>query len=328
MPTTGDIEQSYRLVQPHMEALDRLLGEILSADVECVDDMLKYAGRYSGKRLRPALVFIIGGMCGETTDKHVRLGAVVELIHMATLVHDDVLDRATIRRNHDSVNIRWNNKDAILLGDIMFARAIRLLVTIGNMRALDLLTGAVSTICEGEIQQNQLSGDCSVDFETYRQIIQRKTASLYGAGCELAALLGGAGEDLVQAFSDFGMSLGTAFQIIDDCLDLTGDEEVVGKSLGTDIKNGKMTLPLIHLLSRLEGSRREEVQGLIQSDNCTDEEVHRVRALLNEHGSIDHALALAQGYVENSLKPLRNLLPPRDFALVEEIAGFVLERRL
>ncbi len=328
MPTTGEIEQSYRLVQPHMESLDRLLSEILSADVDCVDDMLKYAGQYSGKRLRPALVFIIGGMCGETTDKHVRLGAVVELIHMATLVHDDVLDRATIRRNHESVNIRWNNKDAILLGDIMFARAIRLLVTIGNMRALDLLTGAVSTICEGEIQQNQLSGDFSVDFATYKQIIERKTASLYAAGCELAALLGGAQENLVQAFSDFGMSLGTAFQVIDDCLDLTGDEEVVGKSLGTDIKNGKMTLPLIHLLSRLDGEEKATVEGLVAQDNCSDQEILAIRQLLVTHGSIDHALALARQYVQDSLEPLRDLLPTKDFTVVKEIAGFVLERQL
>ncbi len=328
MSTTGEIEQSYRGVQTHMEALDRLMGEILSADVGCVDDMLKYAGRYSGKRLRPALVFIIGDMCGETTDKHVRLGAVVELIHMATLVHDDVLDRATIRRNHDSVNIRWNNKDAILLGDIMFARAIRLLVTIGNMRALDLLTGAVSTICEGEIQQNQLSGDFSVDFVTYKQIIERKTASLYAAGCELAALLGGANEKLVTAFSNFGMSLGTAFQVIDDCLDLTGDENVVGKSLGTDIKNGKMTLPLIHLLAELTGAEKTQVEELIQRDNCTNEEVKEIRVLLADHGSIDHSLSLARGYVQESLSPLRDLLPARDFAVVEEIAGFVLERRL
>ncbi|MFT7616825.1 MAG: octaprenyl-diphosphate synthase [Planctomycetota bacterium] len=327
MPTTDEIEQSYRLVQPHMDALDVLMSEILSADVECVDDMLKYAGRYSGKRLRPALVFIIGGMCGETNDKHVRLGAVVELIHMATLVHDDVLDRATVRRNHESVNIRWNNKDAILLGDIMFARAIRLLVTIGNMRALDLLTGAVSTICEGEIQQNQLSGDFSVDFATYEQIIQRKTASLYAAGCELAALLGGAREELVAGFSEFGMSLGTAFQIIDDCLDLTGDESVVGKSLGTDIKNGKMTLPLIHLLSKLAEPEKSKVEELIQRDNCTDEEVVEIRELLSVHGSIEHAFTLARKYVQDSLEPLRDLLPARDFTVVQEIAGFVLERR-
>ncbi len=328
MTTAGGIEQSYRLVKPQMEALDGLLEELLSADVGCVDDMLKYAGRYSGKRLRPALIFLIAEMCGGAGEAHVRLGAVVELIHMATLVHDDVLDRATTRRNHDSVNIRWNNKDAILLGDIMFARAIRLLVTIGNMRALDRLTGAVSTICEGEIQQNQLSGDPEVDFETYRQIIERKTASLYAAGCELAALLAGADESLVQAFENFGMSLGTAFQIIDDCLDLTGEEDVVGKSLGTDVRNGKMTLPLIHLLERLEGREKAEIENLIRGDDCTPADIARVRQLLQAQGSVDYALGLARSYVEDSLANLRGMLAPKDFTVVEELAAFVLEREL
>ena len=327
MPTASVMEQSFPGLQARMASLDQLMAEILSADVDSVDEMLKYAGRYSGKRLRPALIFVIAEICGKVSDKHVRLGAVVELIHMATLVHDDVLDRATIRRKHDSVNIRWNNKDAILLGDIMFARAIRLLVSIGNTRALDTLTGAVSTICEGEIQQNQLSGDPDVDFATYRQIIDRKTASLYGAGCELAALLSQADGELVTAFRDFGNSLGAAFQIIDDCLDLTGDEAVVGKSLGTDIKNGKMTLPLIHLLGELEGAEREEVRDLIRRDTCTDAEVERVRRLLAEKGSIEHALSLARSYVETSLAPLRRLVPARHFAVIDEIAAFVLERR-
>ena len=328
MPTTGGIEQSYRLVKHHMEALDKLMGEVLSADVESVDEMLRYASRYSGKRLRPALIFIIADMAGGAKPAHVKLGAVVELIHMATLVHDDVLDRATVRRSHDSVNIRWNNKDAILLGDVIFARAIRLLVSIGNMRALDQLTGAVSTICEGEIQQNQLSGDPSVDFGTYKQIIERKTASLYSAGCELAALLSGADDKLVRAFADFGMSLGTAFQIIDDCLDLIGDEAVVGKSLGTDVQNGKMTLPLIHLRAGLEGEERLEIEALIRRDSCTDNEIARVRQLLAAHGSIEHSFALARQYVDDSLTDLRELLDEKNFLIVEEIAAFVLQRQL
>ncbi|MCA9321421.1 MAG: polyprenyl synthetase family protein, partial [Planctomycetes bacterium] len=280
MPAAGGLESTQQLVKPRMEALDRLMAETLAAETPCVAEMLDYAARYSGKRLRPALIFVVADLCGEIKDAHVKLGAVVELIHMATLVHDDVLDQATLRRNTEAVNIRWNNKDAILLGDIMFARAIRLLVDVGSIRALERLTETVAIICEGEIHQNQLSGQIEVDEATYTRIIGQKTASLYAASCELGALLAGASPDLVKAFESFGESLGIAFQIIDDCLDLSGSEEVVGKSLGTDISNGKMTLPLIHLLGTLRGDERLGLETLIRARNAGSEEITGVRKLL------------------------------------------------
>ena len=328
MPAAGGLEHAYQIVKPQLEALDRLMAELLLADTPCVDEMLRYAGNYSGKRLRPALIFLIAELSGGIREDHVRLGAVVELIHMATLVHDDVLDQATIRRSAAAVSVRWNNKDAILLGDIMFARAIRLLVDIGNIRALERLTTAVAVICEGEIHQNQLSGEPKVDAETYTRIIKQKTASLYAASCELGALLAGASGELVEAFYEFGESLGAGFQIIDDCLDLSGDEVVVGKSLGTDITNGKMTLPLIHLLSQLHGEERAEIEDLIRSRNAGPEGIERVRGLLARHGSLNFALARAGEYVDRSLSRLRPLLAPEAFAVVEEIAGFVVTRQL
>lgn len=327
MPTTGDLTSTYRPIQPQMEELDQLLASVLESDVECVNDMLTYASRYSGKRLRPALVFLIGRMVGGLGDNHVKLGAVVEMIHMATLVHDDVLDRATVRRNADSVNIRWNNKDAILLGDIMFARAINLLVQIGSPIALEKLTEAVSILCEGEIHQNQLSGCVDVNESTYMEIIRRKTAYLYSAGCELAALLGGAQPSVVGAFATFGMNLGVAFQIIDDCLDLTGDEKVAGKSLGTDIVNGKMTLPLIRLMSQLEGDEKARVASIIESPQTSEEDANHVRSLLEAHGSVGQALQFADELVTATLAEMRALLDDEAFSTVEAIAGFVINRR-
>ena len=328
MPAAGGLDFAYHMVKPQMEALDRLMSELLAADTPCVDEMLRYAGHYSGKRLRPALIFVVADLCGSLQDELVQLGAVVELIHMATLVHDDVLDQAKIRRNADAVNIRWNNKDAILLGDIMFARAIRLLVDVGNRRALERLTEAVAIICEGEIHQNQLSGHADVSEETYFKIFRQKTASLYAASCELGALLAGAAEDVVGAFHDFGESLGMAFQIIDDCLDLSGDEDVVGKSLGSDITNGKMTLPLIHLLARVGGEDRERIRAIIEDRRAGPQDVEFIRDLLVAHGSIEHATKRAGEFIETSLGRLRGLLPASSFTVVEELAGFVLHRQL
>lgn len=327
MSSSAGLEQSYQLIKPRMEAMDRLLGETFRSEVPCVDAMLDYARRYSGKKLRPALVFLIGTICGDCGPRHVRLGAVVEMIHLATLVHDDVLDRATLRRNAASVNANWNDKDAILLGDVIFARAIRLLVALESPRALDLLTGAVSTLCEGEIHQNDLAGDPGVDEDTYGAIIRKKTASLYAAACELAANFAGASPEQVEAFAEFGAALGEAFQIADDCLDLTGDEAVVGKSLGTDIRNGKMTLPLIRLLAELGEADRREVQALIRSRAATPEQVARLRDRLVAHGIIEKIFATAETLVDASLARLRKLLDPDAHALLVEIAGFVVHRR-
>jgi octaprenyl-diphosphate synthase len=321
------LDETYRSIEPQLVALDRLLAEQMRDRATCVDAMLRYASRYSGKRLRPALVFIIAEMSGDLTDHHVKLGAVVEMIHMATLVHDDVVDRAAVRRNAASVNERWHNKDAVLLGDIIFARAINLLVAIGDHRALDLLTRTVSVICEGEIMQNQMSHDPSLDDDVYMDIIQRKTASLYSAGCELAAHLAGASQKLVGAFADYGNKLGTAFQIIDDCLDIEGDESVVGKSLGTDVLNGKMTLPMIHVLAHLEGADRVEMEGIIEGRDRRPEDIIRLRGFMAETGSIAYALKRAERLVAESLDALRPLLSRENLTVTEQIAGFVLNRR-
>ncbi|MEE9391255.1 MAG: polyprenyl synthetase family protein [Planctomycetota bacterium] len=327
MTPSAGLEQSYELVKPQLAELDHLLAEHFRSDTPHVHDMLSYARKYSGKRLRPALVFLIGHICGGADEGHVKLGAVVEMIHLATLVHDDVLDRATMRRNAASVNAAWNDKDAILLGDIIFARAIRLLVSIGSPRAIDRLTGAVSLLCEGEIHQNQLCGDPTVDEATYESIIQRKTAALYSAGCEAAAELGGADEKTVQAFSDFGMSLGTAFQVIDDCLDVSGDEAVVGKSLGSDVVNGKMTLPLIRLLGSLDAERRAKVEATIRATNPSVEDRGEITQWLQETGALESSFARAEEMIEDSLAAVRKCVDPAWGAVLGEIAGFVLKRR-
>jgi octaprenyl-diphosphate synthase len=326
MPTLSGLDEAYRLIKPQMEALDALLEQMLRHAEPCVAEMLVYATKYSGKKLRPALIFIIGDICGAVTEDHVKLGAVVEMIHLATLVHDDVVDNAAMRRYTASVNVRWSNKDAVLLGDIIFARAINLLASIRNYRALDLLTQSVSTICEGEIHQNQLAHDASLDEATYLKIIRNKTASLYSAGCELAALLSGVRGEVVEAFSHFGMSLGTAFQIIDDCLDISGEESVVGKSLGSDVTNGKVTLPIIHLLMRLEGARRMQVCEMIRTGR-RDASLN-LRDLLLEHDSLGFAMTRARRIIDEALARLRRLLDPQAYAVVDAIAGFVLSRQL
>ena len=260
------LERLYVGVAPELLHVDAEIAAALQTDRSAIAEMLSHVGRYSGKKLRPALVLLIARALGRVTPAHFRLGAIVEMIHLATLIHDDVIDGADMRRRDATANARWSNYEAVLLGDILFSRAINLLARLGDARCLDVLTRAVSTLCEGEILQNRHRQDAGVSEALYYDIIREKTAVLYAAGCELAAHLAGASAEWVRAAGTYGLELGLSFQIIDDCLDLFGDEAEVGKSLGTDLKGGKVTLPVILALASLdEGSPardREEVAQL------------------------------------------------------------------
>ncbi len=327
MTGSAVLDALYRSLAGEIEALDARIRETLSAEPGPVAEMLDHVSAYPGKRLRSALVFLIGRIEGGLGDDHRMLAAVIEMIHLATLVHDDVIDGALLRRSLPSVNVRFSPQEAVLLGDIIFARAINLLARMGSEKALQLLTRAVSTICEGEITQNRMRFRPETDRRTYLGIIRAKTAVLYSAGCELAAHLAGSSTRRVEGYARYGLELGMAFQIMDDCLDIYGDEVIAGKSLGTDARSGKLTLPVIHLLERLTGAEREDVIALLRSGAVDEASVGRLRSLSVREGSRDHAVAEAHRHAEAALDGLRDELPEEDLSVLREIAAFVLRRR-
>lgn len=316
----------YRAIAPRLVAVE---GEI-AATLECpqpeIASLLEVSGRYGGKRMRPALVLLVASELGCVDARHERLAAVTELIHLATLVHDDVIDEADLRRSVQTVNATQGNYEAVLLGDIIFARAIHLLAKLGDRRSLLVLTRAVSTLCEGEILQNRHRRDPDLTEETYYSVIGGKTAELYAAGAGLAAHMAEASEGVVEAFSLFGEKLGLAFQIIDDCLDVSGDEREVGKSLGTDLRNGKVTLPVI-LFRESGGAEERALVRKVFSNAADPVAASALRALLVEKGFISAAARVAAAHVEEGLTALRRAVG-RPLPAMEAIGQYVLERSL
>jgi octaprenyl-diphosphate synthase len=321
------LETLYAGVAPALARVDAEIAAALKTERPAIGEMIAHVGRYSGKKLRPALVLLIGRGLGKATPRHDRLGAIVEMIHLATLIHDDVIDGAAMRRREATANARWSNYEAVLLGDILFSRAINLLAKLGDSRCLDVLTRAVSTLCEGEILQNRHRQDAGVSEALYYEIIREKTAVLYAAGCELAAHLAGAPEDHVRVCATYGMELGCAFQIIDDCLDLFGDEAEVGKSLGTDLKGGKVTLPVILALASLgDGARLQLARRL--RDPADDEALRtELKELVRKTGALVESLQRARSHAERAKSATRSLLDGQAVADLDAIADFVVSRR-
>lgn len=321
------LDRLYAEAAPGLARVDAEIAAALKAERPAVAEMIRHVSRYSGKRLRPVLVLLIAKAAGGVSPAHHRLGAIVELIHLATLIHDDVIDDADVRRRVATANARWSNYEAVLLGDVLFSRAINLLAKLGDPRSLDVLTRAVSTLCEGEILQNRHRMDPGVSEALYYDVIREKTAVLYAAGCELAAHLAGASAEAVKACGTYGLELGLAFQIIDDCLDLFGDQAEVGKSLGTDLLGGKVTLPVILALGALPGD--EKLAWAKRLSRAASDQALRadLKALVQESGALDEAMQRARDHGNRAKAATRTALDVRAVSDLEAIADFVVSRR-
>jgi len=328
MRPVSTLQDLYRDIAPDLGDVEAEIRGALVCGKPEIAEMTEHAGGHGGKRMRPAMVLLVARAAGTFVPRHVPLAAVVELIHLATLVHDDVIDNAEMRRRRRTVQALWNRHDAVLLGDIIFARAIRVLANMEDQRSLLTLTGALSTVCEGEILQNRRSHDPRLSEEVYYSIIDAKTAELYARGCELAAHLAGASPQAVQAFATFGRELGLAFQITDDCLDLVGTEDEVGKSLGTDLEGGKMTLPLILLRERITGVPLQNFDRVITEGVIANDDIEAISDLLRTHGVLDEALARARSHVTRGIETLRAHVTDDAFQTLEAVGAFVLSRTL
>jgi octaprenyl-diphosphate synthase len=278
-----------------------------------------------GKRLRPALVLLSAKGCGTIIEDHLSIAAVMEMIHTATLLHDDVLDEATLRRHEDTVNARWNNEASILLGDYLLARAIIRMGKLNSAMAFQLIGQAARTLCEGEIRQVSWRGNFELSEHEYLNIIADKTAELTACCCRLGAHHAGADSYTSEKLGRFGRFLGIAFQIADDLLDVLGDEAVTGKSLGTDLLKQKATLPLIRLLGQAKGAERDELLNILtRSDN------HRREALQSWYhrtDAISYARCKAVEYADRAIEEL-SCLPPSDACeALKSVATFSVARR-
>jgi len=242
------LEELYALIGPDMKAVDTVIRERLYSEVVLVRQVAEYIINSGGKRMRPALVLLTAGAMDYRGSQHHELAAVVEFIHTATLLHDDVVDESELRRGRDTANAAFGNAASVLVGDFLYSRAFQMMVAVNNMRVMQVLSDATNIIAEGEVLQLMNCHDADVDEERYMQVINYKTAKLFEAAARLGGIIGAASPELEEALAQYGMHLGTAFQLIDDVLDYSGQEADTGKHLGDDLAEGKPTLPLIHAM--------------------------------------------------------------------------------
>ncbi len=307
-----------------LEEVERLLICTLENPRPGLEQLLGHVAHYKGKRLRPALLLLTAQACGPVTSEHHLLAAVVEMIHTATLVHDDVLDGASVRRHVATVNALWGNQASVMLGDFLFTHAFHLSSTLGDVRACRIIGESTNRVCAGEMHQICRRGQLDLSEEEYVEIIDAKTAELTACACRLGALYAGVSEDVVERMTAFGRSLGIAFQIADDLLDLMGEETLAGKSLGTDLEQKKLTLPIIHLLQQAAPERSARARAILTAAGN-----HKREALLPEllaAGSLDYARGKAEAYAASALADLECLPPSPARAVLEALADRVVHR--
>jgi octaprenyl-diphosphate synthase len=291
-----------------------------------VNGLVKHVSRFRGKMLRPSLTLLAGKACGELTDAHIAVATVVEMVHMATLVHDDVLDEAELRRKGATINHLRGNEAAVLLGDYLISHSYHLCSGLDSQFASRTIARTTNEVCEGELLQIDNRGNWDLDEQTYLQIIARKTASLCATCCLLGATLAGADGGTAERLNDYGKAVGIAFQIQDDILDLVGDPTTVGKTLGTDIEKGKMTLPLIHFLRTAPAEHRQLLRSLLTSHETDRGE--RIRNLVLPSESIGYARSRAQHLIARACGALRELPDSEAKGTLLSMAEFVVGRAM
>lgn len=282
----------------------------LDCDVPIVNELCAHVRQFRGKMLRPALVLLAGKACGDVRDAHLCLAAVVEMVHMATLVHDDVLDEGDLRRGAETINHMEGNEAALLLGDYLLSHAFHLCSSLDSQFASRTIAATAHVVCAGELQQVDQRGNLGLDVDAYMDIIRKKTAWLTRACCLLGAHYAGADAPRTEEMALYGLEIGVAFQITDDVLDIIGSQERVGKTLGRDLAKGKLTLPLIHHLQQVDGRDRADLEKLL-ADGKTDRK--ELRRRLETTGSLDFALQAARQHVESAINRLKGL-PASDAA--------------
>jgi octaprenyl-diphosphate synthase len=313
------------LAAADMRAVDTLISKSLETDVALVSQVSQYIVMSGGKRLRPLLVLLAARALGYEGDQHIRAAAIIEFIHTATLLHDDVVDASERRRGKDSANTVFGNQASVLVGDFLYSRSFQMMVDIGDMRIMQILADATNTIAAGEVLQLMNVHDPDASEADYRQVIYRKTARLFEAGAQIASVLAGCGDPCEVSMVTFGQSLGTAFQLVDDALDYGATAAELGKNLGDDLAEGKVTLPLIHAMRAGNDAQRKLIRDAILEGGR--EHMSEIQRIIRDTGALEYTTEQARMAADKAVQALAGI-PESEYkdALVA-IAGFAVQRR-
>ena len=319
-----DFPNLYTPIDVDMRAVDAVIRARLDSEVALVNQVAEYIISAGGKRMRPALVLLAARACGYAGAHHHELAAVVEFIHTATLLHDDVIDESALRRGRDTANAVFGNAASVLVGDFLYSRSFQMMVDVGDMRIMKILADATNTVAEGEVLQLMNCGNADIAIDEYLQVIRYKTAKLFEAAARLGALLGKADAAVEEALAAYGMHIGTAFQLIDDVLDYSGDEAETGKHVGDDLAEGKPTLPLIHAMQHGTPEQAATVRAAIE--NMDRESFPAVLATVRSSGALAVAHRHGAAEAERAKGALAALQDSKFKQTLLQFADFAVQR--
>jgi len=318
------LEQILSLSAPDMAKVDECIHESLLSEVVLINQIANYIVSSGGKRLRPMLLTLCAHACGYQGQNHIPLAAIIEFIHTATLLHDDVVDESDLRRGQQSAHAVWGNAASVLVGDFLYSRSFQMMVSLDSMRIMEVLAHTTNTISEGEVQQLLNMGNPEVDQQRYMQVIENKTAKLFEAACRLAAIISDQPEAIENALALYGNRLGSAFQIADDVLDYTGDAGTMGKNAGDDLAEGKPTLPLILAREKCSEIERELLDEAIRNGGLDD--LSPVLAIIEKTDSLNATMAIARKMAAEARQAIEDLPASPWREALEQLADYSVNR--
>ena len=321
------LAQLFEPIRADLERVDVEFGRHVQSQIDLIPKIGQYIQTSGGKRMRPAVLLMAARLSGYQGDRAVLYAAVVEFIHTATLVHDDIIDDAELRRGRLSVHSRWGNDITVLLGDYLYIKSMALALTHDALEVIRLLCDVTLRMIEGELYQLTKNGDADITEDEHFDIIRRKTAYLFGGCAQIGGMLGKVTSEREEALREYGFNLGIAFQLVDDLLDFTGDTVAVGKPIGSDLREGKVTLPLIHLLRQSsDGIGSRIVRDIIASRTVTPDQWAELLRCLKDHASIDYAYRRAVEFADRAKKPLYAFPPSSERDALLALPDYVLSR--
>jgi octaprenyl-diphosphate synthase len=322
-----NFEQAIKMIEEELKAVEADMAKNFFSEIVMIPTVSRYLISSGGKRFRPFLLLLSSRLCGYRGPRAVPLASSVEFIHTATLLHDDVVDRAFLRRGMASANSVWGDGASVLVGDFLFTKAFSRIVQDGNLQILGVISKSTTRMAEGEVMQLVKTGSPETTEEEYTYVVINKTAVLISAACQIGGILGDVSSEKEKALGDFGLYLGIGFQLMDDILDYTSEAQTLGKSIGKDLSEGKVTLPLIHTLRACSPAERERIIGIIRDQNRREDDLRYVMAAVLNCAGIDYTVQRAESYLEQAKNFLSPFPPTEEKEALLAIADYTLQRK-
>lgn len=313
-------------IQKDLQQVERAIARALKSDNLFVQQMVDYLSHSTGKRIRPALAILSSKYCGKVSEETIVLGAALEMLHVATLIHDDIIDNSAIRRKQKTLNFKWGNEISVLMGDYVFASSFYQMAKTLPKDVLSALSDTTNIICRGEISETFHRFNVALTESQYLKVIEEKTASLFAASCQTGAMLAGGNEFVVSCLHRFGLGIGTAFQVIDDTLDFIGKESRVGKPVMSDLREGKLTLPVIHCLGSCGANEKKKLRSIILKKIKNKSDLKFLTGLLKKYNAIQYSVQKARFFIEDAKAALYQLNGNRDKNDLLQFADFLISR--